>query len=134
MRPKIAELIGEFPAKKIALEPRTLDTKDFGKYTRENLKEEDNRLSDFDFLPTDKELGFKVVDRMREIAEGHTASVAQVALAWLLSKPVVSSIIVGASKLHQLEDNLQAVNVKLSASEVEELDSMTAPTVQYSAQ
>lgn len=102
-----------------------------GKYTRENLKDGDNRLSGFDFLPTDKELGFKVVDRMREIAEGHSASAAQVALAWLLSKPVVSSIIVGASKLHQLEDNLRAVDVKLSTEEIEELDSMTAPTVQY---
>jgi aryl-alcohol dehydrogenase-like predicted oxidoreductase len=102
-----------------------------GKYTRGNLKDVDNRLSGFDFLPIDKEFGFKVVDRMREIAEGHGASVARVALAWLLSKRVVSSIIVGASKLHQLEDNLKAVDVKLSAEDVEELDSMTAPTIQY---
>lgn len=102
-----------------------------GKYTRENLTAENNRLSGFDFLPTDKELGFQVVDRMRQLAEGHDASVAQIALSWLLSRPVVSSIIVGASKLHQLEDNLKAVDVKLSAAEVAELDSLTAPTVQY---
>lgn len=102
-----------------------------GKYKRENLKDADNRLSGFDFLPTDKELGFKVVDRMREIAEAHGASVAQVALAWLLSKRIVSSIIIGATKLHQLEDNLKAVDVKLSEAEIEELDSMSGPTVQY---
>ena len=102
-----------------------------GKYSRQNLKDGDNRLSGFDFLPTDKELGFKVVDRMREMAESHGASVAQVALAWLLSKRFVSSIIVGASKVHQLEDNLRAVDVKLSSEEIEELDTMTAPTVQY---
>jgi len=102
-----------------------------GKYTRENLKESDNRLSGFDFLPTDKELGFKVVERMREISKAHDASVAQVALAWLLGKPFVSSIIVGASKLHQLEDNLKAVEVKLDSTEMAELDAMTAPVTQY---
>ncbi len=103
-----------------------------GKYTPDNLKEDDNnRLSGPDFLPIDKESGFKVVGRLREIAQEHQASVAQVALAWLLSKPVVSSIIVGASKLQQLEDNLQATEVKLSEAEVNELDAMTAPTTLY---
>ncbi|MDT4895240.1 MAG: hypothetical protein QOH25_317 [Acidobacteriota bacterium] len=102
-----------------------------GKYTRDNLKDEDNRLSGGDFLPIDKESGFKVVERMRQIAEEHKASVAQVALAWLLSKAVVSSIIVGASKLHQLEDNLRAVEVKLSEAEEAELDAMTAPATLY---
>lgn len=102
-----------------------------GKYTRENMKDEDKRLSGFDFLPIDKELGFKLVERMREIAKAHGASVAQVALSWLLSKAVVSSIIVGASKLHQLEDNLQAIEVKLSEAETAELDAMTAPTTLY---
>jgi aryl-alcohol dehydrogenase-like predicted oxidoreductase len=102
-----------------------------GKYTRENLKEDDNRLSGFDFLPTDKELGFRVVERMRELAQARGASVAQVALAWLLSKPFVSSIIVGATKLHQLEDNLKAVEVGLSEEELNELDAMTAPAPLY---
>jgi aryl-alcohol dehydrogenase-like predicted oxidoreductase len=102
-----------------------------GKYTSENLKESDNRLAGFDFLPTDKEKGFKVVERLREISKKHEASVAQCALAWLLNKPVVSSIIVGASKLPQLEDNLGAVNVGLSDAEFAELDAMTAPVTQY---
>jgi aryl-alcohol dehydrogenase-like predicted oxidoreductase len=103
-----------------------------GKYTPDNLKkDESNRLSGFDFLPVDKESGFKVIERLREIAASHEASVAQVALAWLLSKPVVSSIIVGASKLHQLEDNLRAFEVKLSDAEVTELDAMTAPATLY---
>lgn len=102
-----------------------------GKYTRENLKDEENRLSGFDFLPTDKELGFKVVDRMRELATNHNASVAQIALAWLLSKPYVSSVILGASKIHQLEDNLKAVDVNLSEAEVAELDVMTKPATLY---
>jgi aryl-alcohol dehydrogenase-like predicted oxidoreductase len=102
-----------------------------GKYTRENLQNVDNRLSGPDFLPIDKELGFKVVERMREIAAKYKASVAQVALAWLLAKPVVSSIIIGASKIHQLEDNLKAVEVKLDEAEVVELTAMTAPTALY---
>jgi aryl-alcohol dehydrogenase-like predicted oxidoreductase len=102
-----------------------------GKYTRENLKDSENRLAGFDFIPFDKEAGFNVVEKMRAIAEQRRASVAQIALAWLLSKPVVSSIIVGASKLSQLEDNLKAVEVKLSDSEVAELDAATAPTPIY---
>lgn len=102
-----------------------------GKYTPENLKDKENRLSGFEFLPIDNDFGFKVVDRVRELAAGHNASVAQVALAWLLAKPVVASIIVGASKIHQLEDNLKAVEVKLSEAEIAELDEMTKPPVLY---
>jgi aryl-alcohol dehydrogenase-like predicted oxidoreductase len=102
-----------------------------GKYTRENLKDPENRLSGFDLLPFDKEMGFKLVDRLREIGKAHNGSVAQVALAWLLSKPVVSSIIIGASKTQQLQDNLGAFNVILSGAELAELDSLTAPTPQY---
>jgi aryl-alcohol dehydrogenase-like predicted oxidoreductase len=102
-----------------------------GKYTRENLKDSENRLAGFDFLPFDKEAGFKVVEKMREVAERHEASAAQIAIAWLLAKPVVSSVIVGASKPHQLEDNLKAVDVKLSGAEVAELDAITAPIPLY---
>ena len=102
-----------------------------GKYTRENLKDSENRLAGFDILPFDKEAGFKVVELMREIAGRHEASAAQLAIAWLLAKPVVSSVIVGASKPHQLEDNLKAADVKLGGAEVAELDSITAPTPLY---
>ncbi|MBO0721789.1 MAG: aldo/keto reductase, partial [Blastocatellia bacterium] len=83
------------------------------------------------FLPFDKEAGFNVVNRMREIAQSHRASVAQIAIAWLLAKHVVASVIVGASKLHQLEDNLKAADVKLSEAEVAELDALTAPAPLY---
>lgn len=102
-----------------------------GKYNRESFQDSDNRLSGPEFLPIDKELGFKVVGRMREIATEREASVAQMALAWLLSKPVVSSVIVGASKMHQLEDNLKATDAKLTQAEVTELDAMTAPALLY---
>jgi aryl-alcohol dehydrogenase-like predicted oxidoreductase len=102
-----------------------------GKYTRDNLKDEGNRLAGFDLLPYDKEFGFKLVEKLKGIADRHDASVAQISLAWLLAKPVVSSIIVGATKMHQLEDNLKAVNVKLTDAEVSDLDAMTAPTPMY---
>ena len=56
---------------------------------------------------------------------------AQVALAWLLNKKIVSSIIVGASKMHQLEDNLKAIDLELTAAEVQQLDEITNPHTMY---
>jgi aryl-alcohol dehydrogenase-like predicted oxidoreductase len=96
-----------------------------GKYTRESLADPNNRFSGFDILPFDKEKGFALVERMRKMAAARKASVAQVALAWLLAKSSVTSVILGASKLTQLEDNLGAVAVKLSEVEVAELDAAT---------
>jgi aryl-alcohol dehydrogenase-like predicted oxidoreductase len=102
-----------------------------GKYTRENLSDPDNRLSGFDMIPFDKEHGFALVERMRGIAEGHGASVAQVALAWLLARPQVSSVLVGASRMSQLDDNLAAADLQLSAEEIAQLDEATAPTPDF---
>ncbi len=79
-----------------------------GKYTRETLHQSDHRLSGFDFLPFDKEHGFHVVEKMGDIAQAHQSSIAQIAIAWLFAKPVVGSVIIGASKVSQLEDNLAA--------------------------
>ncbi len=102
-----------------------------GKYTRENLKNAENRLSGFDLLPFDKEFGFKVVAKINEIASHRNVSVAQIAISWLLTKPVVSSIIIGASKLHQLEDNVKAIDVALNDEEVSSLDDLTKPHPLY---
>jgi aryl-alcohol dehydrogenase-like predicted oxidoreductase len=102
-----------------------------GKYTRENLQQSGNRLAGFDFLPFDKDHGFRVVEKMRAIAQARGASVAQIAIAWLLAKPVVGSVILGASKLSQLEDNLGAVDKALSAEEIAVLDELTAPPAIY---
>lgn len=102
-----------------------------GKYTRENLKDSDNRLGGFDAIPFDKEMGFALVDRMRGIAEAHGATVAQVAIAWLLAKPAVSSVILGASKMSQLEDNLAACDLALSPEDVATLDRATATPPAY---
>jgi aryl-alcohol dehydrogenase-like predicted oxidoreductase len=102
-----------------------------GKYTRENLKDPSNRRGLFDFPPVDKELGFAVIDKLRPIAQRHQASVAQVALAWALANPATTSVLIGATKLSQLEDNFGALNVQLSAEEMRELNEMTALTPRY---
>jgi aryl-alcohol dehydrogenase-like predicted oxidoreductase len=96
-----------------------------GKYTRETLANPDNRMSGFDFFPFDKDQGFKLVERVRAIAGKHDASVAQVAIAWLLAKDAVTSVLVGATKPHQLDDNLAAVDLKLAEADIAELDAAT---------
>jgi len=90
------------------------------------------RIVNFDILLTDEEKGHDLMERLRDVAGAHQAIVAQVAPAWLLSKPYVSTILLGASKLAQLEDNLGgAAKVRLSPEEVGELDQLTAPTPLY---
>jgi aryl-alcohol dehydrogenase-like predicted oxidoreductase len=102
-----------------------------GKYTRESLKDRENRLSGFDFIPIDKEAGFRLIEQMREIGKAHGASVAQVALAWLLARPWISSVIVGASKLEQLEDNLKAIDLQLTPAQMQMLDKAFEPKPIY---
>jgi len=97
-----------------------------GKYTRETLSSPENRYSGFDLLPFDKEQGFQLVERLRPLAANRGASVAQVALAWLLARPSVTSILIGATKLPQLEDNLGAAGVALDEADVAELNAATA--------
>ena len=79
----------------------------------------------------DFERAFAVVDEMRPIAEAKGVSMAQVALAWLLAKDAVSSVILGASKPSQLADNLGAADIVLEADEVAALDAITAPKPIY---
>ena len=102
-----------------------------GKYTRDNLKDPENRLSGFDMIPFDKEHGFALVDRMRGIADAHGGTVAQVALAWLLAKSQVSSVLIGASKIAQLDDNLAAADLLLTPEELKQLDEATAPAADF---
>jgi aryl-alcohol dehydrogenase-like predicted oxidoreductase len=97
-----------------------------GKYTRESLSDPANRFSGFDLLPFDKERGFALVERMRTMAKRAGASVAQVAFAWLLSKSAVTSVLLGATKLAQMEDNLGALKVRLSGEDLALLDELTA--------
>jgi aryl-alcohol dehydrogenase-like predicted oxidoreductase len=103
-----------------------------GKYSRSNPKgESGDRLGGFDILPFDRERGYQVVDLLQTLAATRGASPAQIALAWLLTRPAVCSILVGASRLSQLDDNLNAVNITLDANELAQLDVATSPVVPY---
>ncbi|SRR5713101_39302 len=102
-----------------------------GKYTRQDPTGGKGRIADSDFLPIDRERGYDLIEKMQGIAQRHNSSPAQVALAWLLAKPFVSTILLGASKISQLEDNLAAANVQLTAKELAELDALTAPAAIY---
>ncbi len=103
-----------------------------GKYTREKPKgESGDRLGGFDFLPYDRERGYALVDLLKSLAAKREASPAQLALAWLLTKPIVSSILIGASKMAQLEDNLGAAELELGAAELEQLEAATRPVTPY---
>jgi len=101
-----------------------------GKYSRDAKTKEGRRVN-FDFPPVNKEKAFDIVDVMRKIAEDKGVSVAQIALAWLLHQPVVSSVIIGANKPEQLADNLNSVNVQLKESELKELDAVSKLEPEY---
>ena len=103
-----------------------------GKYTRESLNDADNRLSGFDMLPFDKNKGFALIEKMRGIAAARGGSVAQVAIAWVLSRSHVSSVLIGASKLSQLDDNIAATGLALSAEDLALLEAETVPTFDFS--
>ncbi len=103
-----------------------------GKYTREKPKGgSGDRLGGFDFLPYDRARGYELVDLLRKIGEKRGATPAQVSLAWLLTRPSVSSILMGASSPAQLADNVAAVDVKLSDEDLAALDAATKPTQPY---
>lgn len=100
-----------------------------GKYTREGDGE--GRRAGFDFPPVDKARGYDVIDVLRELAVAKGRSVAQLALAWLLHQPVVSSVIVGAKRPEQLADNLAAVDVTFTAEELARLDAVSKLPAEY---
>lgn len=102
-----------------------------GKYTRENPTPEGARLNEFKLPPIDVEQGYNVVDLLKQIAQDHRATPAQVAIAWMLTKPFVSSVIIGANKMQHLDDNLGAATLKLSASEIDQLETLTQPQPLY---
>ena len=102
-----------------------------GKYGREQQAEEGSRRTKFDFPPVNKDRAYDCIDAMRPIAQTHGISVAQVALAWLLHQPQVTSVIVGAKQPEQLADNLAATQVTLSESELAALDKVSRLPSEY---
>jgi len=89
------------------------------------------RRTTFDFPLVDKERAFKCVDAMRPLAQQREVSVAQIALAWILSKPFVSTVIIGAKSMDQLRDNIAASRVQLTAEEIKMLDGVSQLPQEY---
>jgi len=89
------------------------------------------RRTGFDFPPVNKDRAWACVAAMREVGEAHGVSVARVALAWLLSKPHVMSIIIGAKTVEQLDDNLAAVGLELTPEDIAKLDEVSALPSEY---
>ncbi|MBC6611879.1 aldo/keto reductase [Hymenobacter sp. BT507] len=102
-----------------------------GKYSREKQEGEDGRRANFDFPPVNRDRAFDILDLLHPMAEQKGASVAQLSLAWLLHQPVVTSIIIGASKMSQLEDNLKSVDVQFSEEELKKLTDASKLPAEY---
>jgi aryl-alcohol dehydrogenase-like predicted oxidoreductase len=104
-----------------------------GKYGRDGKGPEGSRRTTFDYPPVNKDRAFDCIDAMRKIGDARGASVARIALAWLLAKPHVSTIIIGARNEDQLRDNLAATDLALDTAEVAELDRVSALPSEYPA-
>jgi len=103
-----------------------------GKFTRTG-GDEAARRAKFDFPPIDKEKTFAVLDVLNSIAAARGASIPQVALAWVLANPAVTSVIIGARKIEQLDDNLKSVDVALTSDDLRALDAASRLTPEYPA-
>jgi aryl-alcohol dehydrogenase-like predicted oxidoreductase len=102
-----------------------------GKFARQTATPNDARRLVLDFPPVNKEHALDIVDAIKPIAEAHGVSVARIALAWLLHQKAVMSVIVGAKSIAQLDDNLAATDIVLSADELATLDKASALTREY---
>lgn len=102
-----------------------------GKYEREKAGVPGDRRTGFDFPPVSKPRAFDCIDAMRPMAEARGVSVAQIALAWLLHQPVVTSVIIGAKRPEQLADNLAATQITLGDDELKRLDEVSRLPAEY---
>jgi len=102
-----------------------------GKYRKGSSSEEGSRRTAFDFPPVDMTRADACVDVMREIGERHGVSVARVALAWLLHQEVVSSVIIGAKRIEQLNDNIAATTLKLTSDDLAKIETASRLPAEY---
>lgn len=104
-----------------------------GKYSKKNPLPEGSRRVKFDFPPVDIDKGYKVIEALRTIADKHQASIAQVALAWVMQQSFVSSVLIGATKLEQLDDNLKSAQLTLDQEDLRTIEELTAIQPPYPA-
>lgn len=102
-----------------------------GKYPRDGQGPGEARRASFDFPPVNRERVYDCLDAMRVIAEARGISIARVALAYVLAKPFVTAVIIGAKSIQQLDDNLAAAGVELDAQELAKLDQVSALPAEY---
>lgn len=102
-----------------------------GKFGPGSNNPENARRTNFDFPPVNVDRAWACVEVMRDVAQAHGASVARVALAWLLAKPHVMSVIIGAKTVEQLDDNLAAVELQLTAEDMQRLDAVSELPAEY---
>jgi aryl-alcohol dehydrogenase-like predicted oxidoreductase len=104
-----------------------------GKYLRDQPPPAGTRLDAWrdSFKALDNDRGWALLDAVRKVAEKHDSTCSAVSLAWLLARPEVSSIIVGARTVAQLEDNLAALELRLEPADIELLDKASKPDWGY---
>ncbi len=103
-----------------------------GKYTRNSSPDSGRQQTGFKEPPVpDWEHLWRIVDVLNAVAKAHNVSGAQVALAWLLQRPLVASLIIGGRTTAQFEDNLKAVDLKLAPEEIARLDAASQPPLIY---
>ena len=102
-----------------------------GKYNRDGSGPAGSRRVSFDFPPVDKERAFDILDVVRIVAGELNATVPQIALAWLLHQPAVTSVIIGAKSVEQLQDNIGAVQIRLDADQLKRLDDASRLPAEY---
>jgi aryl-alcohol dehydrogenase-like predicted oxidoreductase len=102
-----------------------------GKYTRATEKAGGARRDVFDFPPINKEKSYDIIDVLGDISKQHGVSVAQVALAWVRLQKGITSTIIGAKNIDQLNDNLKSIIIELSADELKRLDEVSALPKEY---
>jgi len=102
-----------------------------GKFSRNNAVAGNSRRDSFDFPPINKEKAYDIIDIMEVIARQHNISVATVALNWVVKQPGITSTIIGAKTLEQLQDNIKAVTLELSPEEMVQLNEVSALASEY---
>jgi aryl-alcohol dehydrogenase-like predicted oxidoreductase len=102
-----------------------------GKFSRENQNPQGSRRSELDLPIVDRERTWRILETMTPIAKAHDCSAARISLAWLMAKPVVTSVIIGARRIDQLQDNLAASDLELTADEIKQLDEVSALPPEY---
>ncbi|MET0636621.1 MAG: aldo/keto reductase [Chitinophagaceae bacterium] len=102
-----------------------------GKYHRNATGEEGRRGKDFDFPPLNKDRAYTIIEALEPMAKEKNATVAQLALAWLLRHPAVTSVIIGANKMEQLNDNLKSIEFNFTEAELANLDTISKLPEEY---